>query len=277
MNTNYYTTLDTATIDRVPLTVEHVEQPLDFEALKKAVRMLPPMYRWPGDTDRHEAGVVVQKALPRLIDMAERCEAWKTQSVNLGTKLTYAEQHYQEQDAEIKRLSVKCGALAVERDQAANKAKCLQTAHATRRTPRYWHQRCQEVVAERARLKEQLAEAVAAREYAEQQLAAIETQPSGLSEEDRRYMESFLGWEDSAPASAEGINHLLAIIDRLSRQKVAPWKKTAHIEKSGYYFWGNARGHNWGYLNAKDKCDEAIYHVSFDDVLNTLPKGDATP
>jgi hypothetical protein len=242
MNHHYCTTLDTATIDQVPLTVEPVETPLDFGALRKAADTLA-KFRFTSFlvwTDEACAALdMLQESAPSLIAMAERGE-------KLAADVRIERQRFMAISAEAARTNEQLGA-------ALNRAE-----------------------AERDRLKTQLAEAVASRDYAEEQLAAIESQPSGLSEEQETALYEVLdrlarfGYRTS-------VDTLRSIIDYLKRQKAVPWKKIRRVEKSGYYFWGSESEAHRGYLNAGSEASEPVYHVSFDDVLATLPKGDVTP
>ncbi|MCK9570476.1 hypothetical protein M0R72_16130, partial [Candidatus Pacearchaeota archaeon] len=101
------------------------------------------------------------------------------------------------------------------------------------------------------------------------------SQPSGLSEEEQKDLDGALDGLLRFGYSAI-VGTLRTIIDRLSRQKAVPWRKIRRVEKSGYYFWGSASEVHWGFLNTCNEASEPVYHLSFDDVLATLPKGDAT-
>jgi hypothetical protein len=80
MNTDYYTTLDTATINQEIAAVETCDsspadpEELDFAALRKAASILPPMFKLPGDDPSHDAEMILRNAISRLIDAAERCQ-----------------------------------------------------------------------------------------------------------------------------------------------------------------------------------------------------------
>ena len=99
--------------------------------------------------------------------------------------------------------------------------------------------------------------------------------PCVLSEEEQKDLDGALDGLLRFGYSAI-VGTLRTIIDRLSRQKAVPWRKIRRVEKSGYYFWGSASEVHWGFLNTCNEASEPVYHLSFDDVLATLPKGDAT-
>jgi len=227
-----------------PSPVEPVEQPLDFEALRDSVELVWCVVNAIETLEVNAADLSIDeiRALTRLAHDAPRL-------IDMAERCEKAERS---------------------RDSLARSFRDVMEAK-------------DQIVAERDRLKEQLAEAVAERdklkaERAMAQQNPCETQPSGLSEEEKTAIDNAkneLG--RSVYLRCDEYRPLLAVIDRLSRQKAVPWKKIRRVEKSGYYFWGSESEAHWGYLNAGSEASEPVYHVSFDDVLATLPKGDVTP
>ncbi len=145
-------------------------------------------------------------------------------------------------------------------------------------------ERCEEIRAERDRLKGQLAEATASRDYAEQKLVAIESQPSGLSEEEWRttlaLLRTISGYDLSDAADT-----LRNIIDRLKRQKAVPWipvvdgKRPEGLGKNdivvAVYRGAISKSLCVGTDSAEAwvwKCVK--YVVCLSDLLATLPNGD---
>jgi hypothetical protein len=248
-------------VDDPPVDAE--EQPLDFAALRKAVETLAKFRFTSFLVWTDEACVALDtlsESAPRLIAMSERGE-------KLAADVRIERQRFMAISAEDSRTNEQLGA-ALNRAEAERDRLKTQLAEVTTQRElviagrNHYANKAIAFEDEAVKLRAQLAGMTVSREYAEQHLVAIESQPSGLSEEE--YL-------------SDAADTLRNIIDRLKRQKAVPWKKIRRVEKSGYYFWGSESEAHWGYLNAGSEASEPVYHVSFDDVLATLPKGDVTP
>jgi len=273
---NHCTVLDTATIDHEPLTVEQAEptkQPLDFAALRPAARNLP------ADWD--------YASYMTVVDMAERCEKAEKAHEDIGGVLAEVEIERQRLAAERQGMQNHVDAWKATADSNAKMIRksadaCAQWKQlvndaekavgmdsvAVEPGARSLVEQCQEIKAERNRLKEQLdkeremstlsiskhchtedelitdcknlraqlAQAVADRDQLlqERDLAreADGMQPSGLSEEEWRTFNDCCAtlFDRGFPGLAKGLEML---VDRLSRQKVVPWIKVVDGKRPG--------------------------------------------
>jgi hypothetical protein len=121
-------------------------------------------------------------------------------------------------------------------------------------------------------LRDQLASEASLREAAEQQLAESQAPARGLSKEDIRVIadvrrETKMGWRFRRKEA----DQLLAIIDRLVRQRVLPWR-TGIVPKNSRAFWVKRDGVNgvWDFTHDYDMQDTRWVLVP--DLLATLPE-----
>jgi hypothetical protein len=269
MNTDLYTVLDTATIDQQPeesdrdrLLEAYENDESGPERLVEFLETLPSRPSSPAEAKEPLDFAAMRKAasnLPAdwdyasymtLIDMAERCEQWKRKFDERMCQVTAVKQLLESSEAEHQHWhKVADGRLT--------------TIHS--------------LETDRDRLKEQLAEAIASRDYAEQKLAAIESQSSGLSDVEKVVVRDALRTvEVFGPKTSDALK---AIIDRLVRQKGLPWLNGKAPAGNGLVFWvrKDNRDVNGMCTVPQGSGWEDFYTLPLSDLLATLPNGDATP